>query len=548
MRIPTSPPGVLSKSGRSAPTLALLLSAFIFLHFSGTSVAQTNHESSTAGANIATAQEPAKVQQNIEDLDRRIAASRASENLLAAQQAGVGLERMAERTQMLEAFRSSLERLKTELEKRSLQAEEAAALEKQLEDPREARVSDPPPYNLSFYDSLLDQLAAIEQQKTAASVAQEIARRNSETLADRQEKTRQRARSLDERLGGNLEHSERQALAFERSTNGIEEEFLASQIAFEKVLQENLASKIDLLQLEAEIARKKIDWVVSHLHYDQKDLQKHLDAIRNRQKNLEAELQAMAGKRDKIDASLRRMRNQAPQADMADAKMMEAKVRELQAWRELYQTELEMTGAELQLLEERQRLWKTRYSAAKGAVSRPELIGIREGVASRLDEVGKQIGLEHRRRDAIRSRLGLLQSELENPETPENLKPVVESTISALRRLEEVHGDYISALLDDEQLRRRILEETAPESDVADFTDSLIAWAGRLKEIWSFEVWVIDNNPVTVRELALALLVLVVGIIAVKLVFRKISRKIFAMANLKETTAAAITKLFLYFR
>ena len=487
------------------------------------------------------------VHKKIEALEKRISSSRQSESELKAQQLGVSLEQLSERTQTLEAIRSALERLKTEMEKRHSQAEEAALLKEKLQGAEEIRVTQPPPYNLSFYDSLLDELAATEQQKTAASAALALSKRNSQNLAGRLEKVQQLGRGLNEKIEKNPDVSATQPLKYESVRLDLEQELLNTLISFETVHQENLSGKIELLQLEADIVRHKIEWVVGHLHYDQSDLENHLESIRKRQNALENELQKMVDGRDKTEASLRSARQQLPSAGEIVPKALEAKIRELQTWRETYQTGLEMTAAEIQLLDGQQRLWKTRYSVAEGAVPRAELVGLRKDIDSQVSERGKQVSLEHRRRDAIRSRIGLLEKERDNPETPANLKLMLESTLDALRRLGESHADYISALLQDEQLRLRILEETAPKDEAAGIKDKLLIWAGRLKEIWSVEVWVIDNNSVTVREVIVALLVLVIGIIAVKIVFRAVSNKIFALANIKDTTAATITKIFLYF-
>jgi len=65
-------------------------------------------------------------------------------------------------------------------------------------------------------------------------------------------------------------------------------------------------------------------------------------------------------------------------------------------------------------------------------------------------------------------------------------------------------------------------------------------------DVWGYKIWVIDNNPVTVRKLAFAMLILIIGLFAAKYILRSISRRILSRAQIKETTASAIEKFLSY--
>ncbi|MFH1122123.1 MAG: mechanosensitive ion channel domain-containing protein [Pseudomonadota bacterium] len=66
------------------------------------------------------------------------------------------------------------------------------------------------------------------------------------------------------------------------------------------------------------------------------------------------------------------------------------------------------------------------------------------------------------------------------------------------------------------------------------------------ESVWGHKIWVIDNNPVTVRKLAFALLILIIGLLVAKYLLRSISRRILSRAQVKETTASAIEKFLSY--
>jgi len=66
-------------------------------------------------------------------------------------------------------------------------------------------------------------------------------------------------------------------------------------------------------------------------------------------------------------------------------------------------------------------------------------------------------------------------------------------------------------------------------------------------ELWQFKIIVIDNHPVTVGKLIIALLVLVVGFLVVRISFRFMGSRILSKTPLKKSTASAIEKMFTYF-
>jgi small-conductance mechanosensitive channel len=67
-----------------------------------------------------------------------------------------------------------------------------------------------------------------------------------------------------------------------------------------------------------------------------------------------------------------------------------------------------------------------------------------------------------------------------------------------------------------------------------------------ISNIWNFVIITIDNNPVTVGKLAIALGILLVGMIFAKLIMRTIGNRLLTKTPLKRNTALAVQKLFTY--
>jgi len=65
--------------------------------------------------------------------------------------------------------------------------------------------------------------------------------------------------------------------------------------------------------------------------------------------------------------------------------------------------------------------------------------------------------------------------------------------------------------------------------------------------IWDFKVLVIDNHPITIGKLVIALMVFIAGILLTKVFMRAVAHRLITKTPLKRTTASAVEKIFTYF-
>jgi len=97
------------------------------------------------------------------------------------------------------------------------------------------------------------------------------------------------------------------------------------------------------------------------------------------------------------------------------------------------------------------------------------------------------------------------------------------------------------------QLNQRFLDEIINKSEHFDLWERLTTAIGKVNSIWNLELWVIDEHPVTVKKMVMALIILLVGFIFVKKVILLWIRGLLARVHMKETTTAAVEKIINYF-
>jgi potassium efflux system protein len=67
----------------------------------------------------------------------------------------------------------------------------------------------------------------------------------------------------------------------------------------------------------------------------------------------------------------------------------------------------------------------------------------------------------------------------------------------------------------------------------------------KVQKIWNVEIFFIDQNPVTIQEVVIALLIFILGVLIVKYVIRLLREK-FLRIHLKQTTAEVIERVLYY--
>ena len=211
-----------------------------------------------------------QVEEKIKDFEKRVRIAQQAENEQAARQLGITLADLKDRTEKLRAIQSAYERLLTAVKKNS--AQEEVLLREKSQGEEQRGIAQMPPYNLSFYDGIMDELAAAEQQKETLSLAAELSKRALEDVNLRLENARKEWRGLKDQLDSGSQKEDGQHLTWDLEKAQLETELLQALVLLEKANRDNLLMQIEVSELRAESSRRKISWVRDHLHFDEADL------------------------------------------------------------------------------------------------------------------------------------------------------------------------------------------------------------------------------------------------------------------------------------
>ena len=487
--------------------------------------------------------------EQIRAIEKRIKTAQVAKKGQATGESGARLSDPQERVAKLEAVRAVYERLLTALKKRSLLEKEEAHLRENLQDrgeqpliPRKA------PYSLSFYDTLQDELAAADQEREAANLAAALSRRTLDDAVSRQEEVGKEWRHLRDQLDAASERADRIEIERELEKRQLEKDLSEVLVKLEKIHYENLSKQATLAELQGELARRKIDEVGKQIHFDEADLGKQLESIEREKAELEKRVQVLLKRHEAARQAW--LEAQSPAAgtvgEDADSRH-EMLLRARKAWYETYQTVLEQAEDMLRLLARQGQVWRLRYAIVRGEAQGDELATRKEEIANHVENLDRMLSVQQNYQTSLQSEIAGLEKKVSEGGLDRGVETHLKNRISALQELAEQRFAYTSALLATKQLDLRILDETNSKLGKVSLQQRIRTLTAGFQKVWDFEIWVIDDRPLTVRKLVVALLILVIGILAAKLILRAVGRRILSYAHFQETTASAIQKILTYF-
>ena len=435
------------------------------------------------------------------------------------------------------------------LKKRATLEKDEALLREKVKSQEQVGIPQEPPYSLSFYDGFLDQLAATEQKKKEISrQARKLARTLLEYTLSRFEEWQQTLRRLKEEKEKESPEAATAKQNWELENAQIELELAQAMQYLQQIHVQNLSTEIQLTDLQLEVDRRNIDWVRKHLYYDKDDLEKHLGGLERTRTDLQTQRKGQIREQMKTEAAwLRAEKRLSSAKEEPEITLAAAELAASEAWREASGRSLEQTEEMLQLLSLEEKTWNYRYALINGGDISPEkLDSWREEIGASKSNTQQSVRLQESYQTGVQTKVAALEKRLAEPDLNAKVRQDLNRQMLALRTLSQSNLEYLSALLATGKLQQHLLDEIDARGKRFDLNNTIMALAGKLRGVWDFELWVIDGRGVTVKKVAIALFILVIGFLFVKIAFRIVTGRLLPRTHLRETTAVAVGKILKY--
>lgn len=424
---------------------------------------------------------------------------------------------VAEQVQLLETTALLIDQEVAALDSASGQRDEKANLEEALEDLRSTGPEEKPPYSYLLVDQLRDELEGLRLRGEGRETAEELAVAARDAAHDQVEEAEAERRRLKEALDGLGEDAggPQRLQAAEAHRRAVHQARLASerhQLRELELAAEQRGGEIHGLQ-EA-LVRERIAWIEPKARFRPEDrdarlaqLGKAREAIRKRRGDSQQRLKTLTVAWTKVKARIDG--SAEPPAKLVE----EEKTRHLEI--RMRQLEVGYMNKWLTWLDSREEAWKRRWQLREGAeeeVPPEQMTAWRRAAEASLEELTREHRVQSVRLHDLRKELLEVENSLEaTASTGGDVSWWANQRVQLREKLLDLSDEHLEHVeesrRDHEKLRRVLLERAPP---VLGF-DGLALARDALVAGWRFELLSVDDRPITIGKVLVALLLLVLG-------------------------------------
>ncbi|MBT8341213.1 MAG: mechanosensitive ion channel [Desulfatitalea sp.] len=480
-------------------------------------------------------------------LDKRIALSEHSATEPSARQFGVSSSDLKTRINLLAQVKNTYLEMITYLgKKKDLQNDKALVLD-QLAAQKLAGMDRKPPYSLGFYDILLQEAGSVDQELESILNSIDAGKRSIEDTRIALTNVLKEFRVRKEKLAAFTAEPERSAEAWRLASLEIEQDLNELLFQNEQLKLENLEAERDILEVRSQIYQLKLNWVRANLQFDPKDLQQQLQDYDKKQAELKASLEKWIASKSQADEAYRKafvksQNNLNPE----DRLTAQAVLQTREMWRETYQAAIEQGQERLRLLEHQRQVWHHRYELLRGSKDSASFDQWMSDTNPHFKKMGQMINAEQIRQAGLMRQVDALETHIADTGLAPAQRQQYQEQLRALKQQIRDRLETAWYLTSAQSLDRRFMDELAFKKVRRPFWEEFGRIVGQVGHIWEYELWVIDDNSVTVRKAVFAITLLIVGLLTAKYLIKRLGRLVLAKSQLKKTTAANIEKLFTY--
>ena len=434
------------------------------------------------------------------------------------------------------------------------QADSAAKLQVDLRDEKQRaqqeldRLQDAgpveqPPYSFLLLDELRGRLTAETARSEALSSEIET---SDDFVVEQKRKLSQRERDLRLARDQFGDHPDDQGLS--RKVDMLELYVALASATLVSRDNELLNRKTEqaISQTRADFLREKVEYIRKDVSFTEDDLNTKLHHFSETESDLHSEL---AGIQAELEQAQTRWN--AAKANLESSTSRASRlVEEANTWElasTVHRRRMDLVNKQLAELIFIQHIWRQRYHLINGTLSEEENLKWSEEVESLRDRKrsAKQLvdlRLEETRSELIEAQRRLDAAQERSADTAFWIREQIRLHQSLINR----YGLVITTLKESESLLDAFHDELADESDSTSLAQWLADVGRSTGEVWNYEIFSIDDRPITVGKVFGGVVLLILGFLASRRISRVVGRRVLPRLGMNEGVANALQTMTFY--
>lgn len=482
----------------------------------------------------------------ISRISQQLKTLNAVESDQVTQDFGVSTEDFDKRLTDLRMLRSAHERLLYSITALDTANKDLVSVNERYENYKTRGMITKAPYTLTFLDTIQEELSNVERRRLNIDLTVEVLHR--ELIADneRLQALEKKKRRVDETLS-DQGTADRTTLQWQNETVGIQLREIQIMIRAKnnEVLRYETEKKLVALQLA--LLKEQIRVIKANLAFDSEDLNSQLNTIQEKRAELRKETERLRSELESVEKKWMAAQQDFEKAESQEQRAIaESYLKSRGEWRTTYQVALELNERSMLLMDHQAAAWRKRYNLVKGKIPLEELKTSKEETQTIIDSISRTLQVQQNYLVNLQNQMAGIEAKLEDDGMHWAIKQNFSAQLTAVRKCLDRQLSYQSVILATDNIEKRLLNEVETRMGQSTIKDHLTNIKKDIVDFWNIEIWTVDKQAVTLRKLAMAFLILLLGMAAAKYALSVIRTRFLMKSQFKETTASAVHKLMSY--
>jgi len=463
-------------------------------------------------------------------------------------QYGISEDELNKYAQLLEETEAVIQQQITAIKKQASLQQLQKRMENVLSSPQNLAVPLLPPYSLSVLDEYLDEQEAQNLLDETAELAREVAQKNLEDAQLNYDKAEQNLRKIKEDADAQVGKENQVVYEFTKIVAQLEFDLAEAALNLNQVYLQNAETEVNLNKQQSSILKNQTELIRDNLEYDEEDLQEKLKNTETIRQQHNERIQSLASEQQEVEAKWLKAQEQFDSIKDRDENtklIAKAWLDEREAWKNTYQQALVQTENIFRLLSYGDEIWHRRYALLQGNYNPNQLVEWLQELESSQKNIDRLSSLVSSAQNNLPAQILALQVTLSQKKDslPAEAINHMLSQLKAMEKLSANNLEYISKLQIIKKFESRYIDEIHEKRKNIRFIDLVKGVALEMNKKLEFELYVIDDQSITIRKIILALFILFVGLFLAKLFSRFVMNRLMAKTQLDESAKAAIHKV-----
>jgi small-conductance mechanosensitive channel len=533
------------------PPLSILFTFILLLVVKSTCFAQekiTPTETDTQAQQITLEQRVAELEAKLQSVKEQIEKVKQPGSGSGSLQYGISADELQKHARLLEETEAVTQMQITAIKKQASLQQLQKRTENILASPQDLAIPLLPPYSLSVLDEYLNKLEAQKRLEETAELTHDVAKKN---LADAQlnyDKADQNLRKTKVEADKQAGKEDQPPYEFIKIVAALEFDLAQAVLDLNQIYLQNAEIEVSLAQQQRSILNGQIKLIHANLEYDEKDLQEKLKSTKAIRQQHNERIQSLASEQQEVEAKWLQAQELFDSIENRDEQtklIAKSWLDEREAWKNTYQQALVQTENIFRLLSFVDDVWNNRYALLQGNYTPAQLVEWRKELESSQKNIDRLSSLVSSAQNNLQPQILALQVTLSGKKDilpPEAISHML-SQKRAMEKLSANNIEYLSKLQIIKQLESRFTNEIHEKRKSIQFTDLVKVVVLAIDKKLDFELYVIDDQSITIKKIILALLILFVGLFLANLFSMFVANRILAKTQLDESAKAAIHKV-----